>query len=582
MKHFIQPDWLLTIGSTNYQNNTMISADITRLENGFDSATFTLSNTPELYPTPITNNATVSFAIKDATKEVNRTTIFSGVINFPKYNTGQQSIIMVKARGAGYPLEDMQVIEEYGAESRNSATNTFTEIATAIIDSWVNKNLGSANDSGHSISTTNIDTISDSLNYIVFPSKPANKCLDDLCDLETAKKAGSAGPHWIVDTSGNLRIKLIGNSQTGWTKYYGDSQANATLTDKDFWESSFEPFGKEGNQILYFGMWRRPSSGDTWTENNSGLWGENGYSNLTDDTSTKIVGSYSLKSTPNGGDATFYYPSAKNAAWDFSFSEFQTPSLNLWVQRVNPGFLSSISIYLMHDDSNYLTHTWDTLASGVWYHIQLPIGPFYKSIHTSHSWTIETGTMDWSSVNWIEIKDPGGQLFIDGLHFSGVPVCRVAREKYPSESGTLGQSTNLIKTLRAVDNIGKDDSLKASDDSGVLAQMAYSALLKAQKTGINGTIKISLLPDLLPGQYLYYDSKDWRVTKIIHHIENSQSGCYTLIDLTDDLTNSHARSTYEDLNKLYADIRPEFQDREATSLSSGDIDVRLLRLEKAY
>ena len=86
-----------------------------------------------------------------------------------------------------------------------------------------------------------------------------------------------------------------------------------------------------------------------------------------------------------------------------------------------------------------------------------------------------------------------------------------------------------------------------------------------------------MIKNILPGQYSYI-AEDWRITKVTHLIPEFK----TKLDVTDDLTNTHVRLRYEDQNKLYAAIRPEWQDRQASSLKTGDMDIRILPLEKAY
>jgi hypothetical protein len=593
MKKFIQPAFQLTLGSTIYTNAKMVSADVVRVENGYDTATFILENGLNLYPDILTNGSMVTLKIRDATKESAYPTapLFNGTANFPRFVIGHPKLMTLKTEGAGISLKRMVVAEEYGYESRKGASyDTLSEVIPHMIDNWVEINLDSGNASGYTVDTSNTTGITDTIPYISFPYKYANKCLDDLCDLETAIKAGSAGTHWIVDTSGNLRVKLIGGTQIGWTKYYGDSQTNATLTASDFSEASFEPMGKEANQIIYYGQWRRPSSGDAWTNlataNISTCWGANGYAVLTGDTTYTIVGGISLKCHPDSGTPEFWYPSAKNAAWDFTFSEFLSPSLNLYVQCRDRGLLNSVNITLYKDDSNYIRYTCGAEINDTFSHIQLPIGPYYKQVKTSQSWATTAGTIDaafWTDINWIGIDNPACDAYIDGLYFGGIPICRVAREKYTgAEGGTLGETTNPVKTISLIDNIGKDDSLKAGDDSGLLAKFAYAELLRLQKTAVVGTWKTTLLHDLMPGQFLYYDGKDWRVTKVTHHIERTGEGCYSIIEVTDDVTNGHARPAYEDKNKLYAAIRPDYQDRQASNIKAGDVDIRVLRLEKAY
>jgi hypothetical protein len=135
-----------------------------------------------------------------------------------------------------------------------------------------------------------------------------------------------------------------------------------------------------------------------------------------------------------------------------------------------------------------------------------------------------------------------------------------------------------------VDNVGKDDTLTSgtpgTTDIGLMAQMAYSELLRLQTTSLVGTVETPMLADLLPGQYLYIQTTDFRVTKIVHNI--SKTGYTSLISVTDDVTNGRARNRYEDLGKQLAAIRPEFQDRQASSIKAGSVDIRITRLAEDY
>lgn len=593
MKKFTKLGYKLTLGSTTYTDAKLTSADIVRVENGYDTATLNLDNYPNLYPSILTNDSTTTLTVKDTAKEANYTTIFNGKARFPKYQTAVSpgKIMIVKADGAGYPLSRMIVAEEYWYQSRMSTSyDTISEVTADIIDNWVEKNLDSANNSGYTIDTTNVAAFTETFPYICFNYKPANKCLDDLIDLQAALDASHVGAHWIVDTSSNLRMKELGATQSGWTKYYGDSQAAATLTSTDLIDASFEPFGKEANQIVYYGLWRRPSSGDAWTEAVHDDWGSTNATMSDDNTAGRyMVDGHSLKALNDGsGQHTFYYPSTQDADWNFNvFKEFEKPTLNFWYMSRDRTVNFAATVALYDSDGDYIlcAFTSTIAADDTWYHIELPIGPFYKNISTSHTYTFVSGTPpDWSDIQYIKFGGDtnGGESYVDGLYFGGAGVCRVAREAYSGEDagGTLGAATNPVRTKVITDDVGKDDSLIDADDSGLLAQLACSELYRCKKTGITGTITTTLLPDLLPGQFLYYDSKDWRVTKITHHI--AMSGCTSTMEITDDVTNSHARPAYEDVNKLYSAIRPEYQDRQASNLKSGKMDIRTLRLTKYY
>ena len=184
----------------------------------------------------------------------------------------------------------------------------------------------------------------------------------------------------------------------------------------------------------------------------------------------------------------------------------------------------------------------------------------------------------------------GETLHIDGMHFGDANVCRVA---WNSTSVT----NSKLKTKLITDNTGKDDTLLSgvlgTTDTGLMARMAYAELLRCQTTSLVGWVKTFMISDLLPGQiFKIYAKKtsggtynindtEMRVTKLIQ--EGSVVGCISTIYLTDDLSNSHPRTLYEDWNKVVnAAARPEFQDRQASSMKAGQIDIRVPRLVEDY
>lgn len=585
----------ITVGASEF-TSTLNTAVVVIPENGFRTATVELpDNQSAYYPSTITNGTATQIDVK--TVGGSYTTLFNGIVRFPNFPDGNNEIIQLKCDGSGYGLGDTACAQEYGTQSRNTSLDTITEILTdatnGVIPKWANKILGSATDSGFSYDTSKIETITGSIPYTVAPYKPINKYIDDLCDLVTALKAGSAGPHWIVtNASGTdyIRLKVIDGTQVGWTKYYGDSQANSTLTPADFVSfPKFEPIGPEANLVIYCGVWRRPSSGDAWTQDSASTWGSNAFTTVTDDATVHQIDTKSVKFTPSGGDLTAYYPSAKNAAWDFTvFPEFATPVLNLYLRSTGRGVLFNAQIRLVDTDGdNLLADVTSTIAADdTWYHIELPIGTYYKQNHTANRWTTETGTFDWSEVDYIQIEGitSSGNLYIDGLNFGGVPIIRIAKN-------STNITANKLKAKVITDNIGKDDSLKESDDSGALAQMAYAELLRLQKSSIVGTVTIPMLADALPGQWFHIHAKkksdgsftineDFRATKVTHTI--SPSGYFTTLDLTNDLTNSHARPYYEDRNKIAAANRPEWQDKQSSSIKASGIDIRITPMTKDY
>jgi hypothetical protein len=587
------PQCRLTIAGTVYDDENLVSASVERRENGWDTATVTLENSADLYPTPASPDATILIQVKEASASA-YDTIFNGVIRFPVKNFGTSKALMLKCLGAGYPLGEMLVEAEYGTQGMYTLDNIQDILADAthgIIPKYVNKYLGSSLDSGYAIDATKVEDCTDVIPYYLAPYKPANKVIDDLCDLVTAYKAGGAGPHWIVDTSSNLRLKLIGTNQTGWTKYVDgatNTAGQATLTDTDFIEGSIEPQGKEANVIIYYGQWRRPSSGDAWTENTAALWGHTAVDvEVTADNTVKLVGEYSIRAEQiSSGGGYFWYPLAKTAAWDFtsSFNAFNIPTLNFYARRSSNNF-GDIAVTFYTDAANYFNYSLlsKLTSKDIWYHFSMPIGGYANQTETNdYAWEI-FGAPDWTSINWIEFgfsnNNANEYIYIDGLHFGGAAVCRVAREKTPgAEGGTLGQSTNKIKMRLITDDQGKDDSLVYNDDSGLMGQLSYAELLRLQTQPTIQTFATRMAPSALPGQLINI-AADYRTTKLTHLITKaSDNGYATKWDVTTDVLNTRARPRYEDQNRLYGMIRPEWQDRQASSLKAGNVDIRITRL----
>lgn len=613
--YMVTPQNKITLGGTDYINERGLSAEIVRRENGFDTATVVLSEKlSDLYPTIITNGASIALAIKNASDGSWGDSLLNGIIRFPLLNLQSSENITLKCDGAGYGLGEMVCAEEYGAQSRNPTNVNLSGIIAdpnhGIIPKFVNRTLeyGTEGSSGYNYDTTYVYIQGDDpdIQFISFPYKPALNSINDLMDLITALRDDHIGSHWIVKTDGKVCVKQITESLTGiWTKYYGNSQANATLEQGiDFTSQNFEPIGPEANVVIYYGAWRRPSSGD-WAENNaSSYYSSPPLLTLTDETTLKIVGEKSVKAASNLKTAAiFSYPSSKDAAWNFnSFTDFNTPNFNFYLLK--KGTLTSVAMYFftagafITGDYYYAAINKDDLAvNDQFYHFSFPVGPYSNMIGQGKGFAWQKiNNADWGNINFfiVSLVDTGAGLdygIIDAPHFSDADICRVARSKWPSEGGTLGQSTNPVKVKVITDDVGKDDSLVATDDSGLMAQMAYAELLRLRKSSIVGTIQTPMIKDALPGQWFHIHAKkkaddsfaideDMRATRITQSF--SINGYTTTLELTNDLTNSHARPRYEDQNKIWASIRPEWQDRQASSLKAGNLDIRIARLEKPY
>ncbi len=592
-RHTKTPSVKLTIGGVDYTDVNGISTTVTRVENGFDTATIVIADpNNDFYPT-VTYGSTVAVATKDYW-ETAYTTVFNGAARFPII---EDKKVTLKCDGAGYGLGENVCVNEYGTQSLNPALDTITEILTdathGVIPLYANKFLGSATDTNFAYTTAGVDAINDVIPYTISAYKPVNKYLNDLCDIVTALKAGTAGPHWIVDTASDLHVKLVNGTQATWTKYYLDSQANSTFEPDDYIAPpQLEVMNPDANVIIYYGTWRRPSSGDAWTENNHAVWSEEGGGTLSDDNTNHIVNTYSLRCTVDVGGAPMLwaYPLAKDAAWDFnSFTDFNTPNLNFYMfTHSGGGAFGGITVNLHTDGANYVTkllaETTDT-----WVHYALPIGPYYRNtVAGGTSWTVGGGAIDWSDIDYIQfigLTPPAGSyMCVDGLHFGDAAVCRVATDSTMMAAGK-------VKTKVLTDSVGKDDSLLDTDDSGLMAKMAYAELLRQSKTAITGAFTVSLRKDLLPGQWVHLHArkkldgtfgvnKDFRVTKLVHYFELPTP--MTVVTVTDDVTNSTVRPAYESYNAQSALMRPEFQDKQASSIKLGELDIRITRLTKDY
>jgi len=141
------------------------------------------------------------------------------------------------------------------------------------------------------------------------------------------------------------------------------------------------------------------------------------------------------------------------------------------------------------------------------------------------------------------------------------------------------------------DNVGKDDSLKASDDSGLMAKLAYAEYLRSKSTPYVGTLIVDLHPEIVGGQLLHLHAKktaaatygidqDFRVTKATHDIFKKQT-C-TSLEITSDILNSLCRPVPNNVNKIYECVKPESQDREAANYKLGELNINHPRLVKTY
>lgn len=578
------------------------STIVRRHENGFDTATVILTDTKaKNYVDKVTADDTIKIEQKDRS-DASWTTILDGIIRRvePIYSM-QGNFLTLQCDGAGYGLAMTLCGQEYGSQSRNPTIDTMQEIILhvdyGIIPKWNTKLLGTATDTGYSytVNTTIVENIAGAIKYLYFPYKPCNKALNDLMDIMQAIKGTNAGPHWIVSTDDKILVTTIGTHHAGvvaegWTTWWRTDQAGSTLEEgKDFFNFRFQHLSKEANYVLYHGRFSEPGSGDFWTENNKALWGKSAAATLTDDNVDYKVGAYSLKVSKNTpGTTEIYYPLGANANWDTTpwGGEFNIPAINFWAKR-DANTTDSFEVRLISTAGAY----WRKLISltvNTWTFCSLQIGDYYSRGEGYTVWT-KSGNPNWTEIDDIKFlitpsADPG-VMWIDNVHFSGW-IKRGARQS----AAYTAAAPCKMKVI--TDEVAKGDTGIAADDSGTMGQLAHAEYLRVSSAPIVGTFTIPIANDLWPGQQLHLHAKkkkdgtfridkDFRAMRVVHTIDTNQ-GFMTVVDVTDDLKNANPRPLPTQLNVLLGAVRPEFQDRQASSLKTREIDITQPVLEKSY
>lgn len=606
-----------------------LSTVVRRHENGFDTATVFLEDTDaKNYVDKVAADDTIKIEQKDGS-DASWTTLLDGIIRRVNPILSKSgNLLAVECDGAGYGLNMMVCGEQYGTESENPTLDTIREIikdaSNGVIPKWVNNLLGTATATGFSY-TTYVEDIVGTMPYLYFPYKPSDKTIRDVCDVLQAIKGTNAGPHWIVNVDSRFLLTTVGahsaagdNPAQYWSTWWRTDQAGSTLEEgKDFVNFTFQDLAKEANYILYHGRCRKPGSGDSWTESNAANWGtailnSDWKCTMSDESGAGLfkVGSNSTEAANTDavtGNFDFAYPdpTSSPASWDLdklggkhnipSISFYiqvdsdvdltgATPELRLFKYNVGPPVsFDDYYIDLGATGENLIT-TADT-----WYHISFPIGTYWRSAQKDFTGWLTHNSPSWSDIDGVHFQCLGdatttGKVYIDALQFNGWAL-RGARQ-------AAAYTTAAPCKMKVItDNVAKDDSLVASDDSGLMARLAYAEYLRVSSTPIVGTFTIPIANDLLPGQQVYLKWKKksdgtfrktetFRVMRLIHNI--TIQGSVTTVDVTNDLKNANPRPMPTQLNVLLSAVRPEFQDRQATSLKTREIDITQAILEKTY
>jgi hypothetical protein len=137
-------------------------------------------------------------------------------------------------------------------------------------------------------------------------------------------------------------------------------------------------------------------------------------------------------------------------------------------------------------------------------------------------------------------------------------------------------------------DVAVDDSMKAADDSGTAARLAYGELLRRQGTPTVGTFVTPLAVDALPGQLIHVHADafgaaswrvdaDFRIKEVVHTV--TRSGAFTTWDVTSDVLNTFVPGFNDALTMYYKAVHT---DPEMKNLFSTGLDPYVNRLSVDY
>lgn len=502
------------------------------------------------------------------------TKVFSGIIEKIGPQSSLNGIILnAEARGLGRALLLTHCNTQYGLESSGGIEDP-DDIWKDLLTNYVEKTFGGAA-TGYTITDTFINnrTSVPDINFLNSAYRNNFDLIKEVIQIRQANEGhATASDQFFVDTSGNLRIKAVDESQNpGWMKWWrGTTAAESTITEGyNVTVSDFNKTAQDfANKVVYCGALRKPSY-DYWTENNSVSWGSDDCTVTFDagggggEPASPVVGTNMLK-VASGIDGTCYayFPNTADAAWDFTKigAIDNPPRINFQLACNDISDAVQIGVNLVTtrggvSDYNYVDSAAarnlqnELTADSEWKFISLPIGPYaekYYERNITYHWSDNSG--DWSTINCVEFQFDGTAdrdvIFIDDLHFSG----KIVRAAYNQTSITAYDEVQSV----IVDDTAHDDSMKQADDSGTCALLAKGELMRKQTLPIIGQITMAKgIEDILPGQMIHIHARkkldgsyridsDFRVTKIVHAF--STAGFSSTLDVTSDVLSSFPKS----------------------------------------
>jgi hypothetical protein len=219
-------DWKVTVAGTDYENTAFTDLQVKGRENGVSSAILSCSNfQAAMWNDTLTLFDNVKVAIEDAGSYVE---IFDGyLLDYTAAMANTGAIATIKCKGLGNALAVTHCGDMFGYTSNQDTLATVKQIMDDVVDESVEKSYGgSATNYTMTAYVDNIDS-SYSIPFLQAPYQSSEDLINIVCRLDTAYRDGStAGPHWLVDVSGNLRVKTVGTQQADG----GSGTGETTLT----------------------------------------------------------------------------------------------------------------------------------------------------------------------------------------------------------------------------------------------------------------------------------------------------------------------------------------------------------------
>lgn len=551
------PEFKLVVDATEYINDEAVTLKLIRPENSVATLLLRINDYLSSKYIDIFDVFTpIQLHLRQDASDA-WTKVFAGIARTVSPHLSLEAeIAEVLAVGEGHALTDTHCNISFGKEgSDQPAKDTPKEIWDMIVDDFINKSF-SGGATGYAITKTKIANITTPVITHIHGRFMKNfDLINKICEIRNAGTGAAASVHWFVDPDKNLFINTIGNHEndaTGWPTFWKGSEAASTIVVKeDQIQYQFQKrINHFANHVLLAAALRKPPQ-DYWTESGwtNGLWSATNC-NMSDDAAFKVVGANSLNALGIAGQAVHYfeYPTSglQPIHWDFTQIESPSsiPSINFYAAKRN---ISNFQVILEKVMGNGYVHTIGTEMANEneFYHFSIPFGNYYKQTERKTvKWNILGAGGDWSDTYRLRfafttVSAQTGDAWIDDLHFAG-RLMRAAKN-----STSIAANNEFQRVVR--NDAALDDSLKAADDSGMLARLAYAELLRRQTMPLVGVVQLPLMPTVLPGQLIhihacqkaddtYRVDENFRIKELIHLISTSIHG--TTLNLTNDLTNS--------------------------------------------